>query len=152
MRVQSIHLVIITFVYPLSLTQSQQSDPLCDASATQLYRTSFNGCSYPACTPSALEVRESPTEYRCVHDSRFCNEDQIFIPASKVLRSDRTCSCKDILGYPSLIGVCNATSTFLPMVREEDCVGGTPVYESESTDKNWVSIFWVGYTNYQQTA
>jgi len=150
--IQSLHLLTITLLYPLTLTQSQQSNPHCDANAIARYRTTSNGCSYPACAPTPPLPGGNTTAWRCVHDSRFCNGDEFFVPASEVARSNRECTCRDILGYPSLIGVCNVSGYFLPMLTEEDCEGGTPVCESESTDMNGDSTFLVGWKWYPKTA
>jgi len=127
-------LLVLTLHHTLPTTHAQQSNPSCDADAIISTDAIYNGCSYPAC------ASPSGTEYRCVHDERFCTDDESFVPASQV-----SCSCTDILGYPSTIGVCNASGYFLPMVREEDCVGGTPICESESMDGGGVPTFLVGY-------
>ena len=94
------------------------------------HQDSTNGCSYPAC----IIGYDDDAAFKCVHDESFCPPNQIFLNASEVLEVGKSCTCKDILNYPQLIGTCFTNGMYSPMLIEDDCVNGTSVCSKDASN------------------
>eukprot|EP00555_Chaetoceros_dichaeta_P011444 CAMPEP_0198261764 /NCGR_PEP_ID=MMETSP1447-20131203/10424_1 /TAXON_ID=420782 /ORGANISM="Chaetoceros dichaeta, Strain CCMP1751" /LENGTH=999 /DNA_ID=CAMNT_0043949781 /DNA_START=31 /DNA_END=3030 /DNA_ORIENTATION=+ len=82
-----------------------------------------NGCVYPAC------INTNGQPHRCVHDSSFCKPGELFMTAKALQEGfgNYKCTCRDILSFPQSIGTClTSVGHLIPMLVDEDCVGGTP--------------------------
>lgn len=113
---------------------------MCETFSVNAIKNIKNDCLYPACSSDI-------DQWRCVHDSSFCTTNETFVSASDVLAAGQTCSCQDILDYPSLIGTCVTNGLYSPMLTDDDCTSGNPVCERSESNK-----FIVGDTEHPFTA
>lgn len=95
-----------------------------------------NGCRYGACKSTT-----NSDDWTCVYASSFCVGDSIFRTASEVSGSGRTCQCKDLLSFPSLIGVCDSNGVLSPMAIPSDCSNGTPFCAARAAEEDEPSVF-----------